>query len=201
LDNKLPETYDRALFTEKCDSVFETMLTYASQGMRWVVAALAIISSLSMGPAISQGLRHESCHVGGHITFPNSKNTIVTAGCRILRNGLRQLRMKPIREIAYRLNAPVTHVLVFHSAQLRLFHSSNLSGAPKATLGEILKQYPDLLPKPLDTALSQIWGYASNEARHVQEGRDPIREEAELVVGLAAVVTTYLIRKSKPTKP
>jgi len=27
---KLPETYDRALFTEKCNSVFETMLSYAS---------------------------------------------------------------------------------------------------------------------------------------------------------------------------
>jgi len=74
----------------------------------------------------------------------------------------------------------------------------DLTGTPKATLGEILKQHPQLLPKPLDTALSQVWGYASNEARHVQEGRDPSREEAELVVGLAAAVTTYLIRKSTP---
>jgi AbiJ N-terminal domain 4 len=71
----------------------------------------------------------------------------------------------------------------------------DLSSDPKATLGEILKKNPGLLPKPLDTALSQIWGYASNEARHVQEGRDPRREEAELVVGLASAVTTYLIRK------
>jgi hypothetical protein len=71
----------------------------------------------------------------------------------------------------------------------------DLSNNPKAALGEILKKNPDLLPKPLDTALSQIWGYASNEARHVQEGRDPRREEAELVVGLASAVTTYLIRK------
>jgi type I restriction enzyme R subunit len=39
LDNKLPETYDRALFTEKCNSVFETMLNYASQGVKWAVAA------------------------------------------------------------------------------------------------------------------------------------------------------------------
>jgi hypothetical protein len=72
----------------------------------------------------------------------------------------------------------------------------DLSGDPKATLGEILKQHPGLLPKPLGTALSQVWGYASNEARHVQEGRYPSREEAELVVGLAAAVATYLIRKS-----
>jgi type I restriction enzyme R subunit len=35
LDEQLPETYDRALFTEKCNSVFETMLNYASQGLKW----------------------------------------------------------------------------------------------------------------------------------------------------------------------
>jgi len=39
LDDKLPDTYDRALFTEKCNSVFETMLNYASQGVKWAVAA------------------------------------------------------------------------------------------------------------------------------------------------------------------
>ena len=71
----------------------------------------------------------------------------------------------------------------------------NLSGDTKATLGEVLKKNPDLLPKPLDTALSQVWGYASNEARHVKEGQEPEREEAELVVGLAAVVATYLTKK------
>jgi hypothetical protein len=71
----------------------------------------------------------------------------------------------------------------------------DLAGNSKATLGEVLKRNPTLVPKPLDTALSQVWGYASNEARHVEEGREPQREEAELVVGLAAVVATYLTKK------
>ena len=35
LDQQLPETYDRAVFTEKCNRVFETMLNYASQGLKW----------------------------------------------------------------------------------------------------------------------------------------------------------------------
>ena len=39
VDEKLPETYDRAVFTEKCNNVFETMLNYASQGVKWVAAA------------------------------------------------------------------------------------------------------------------------------------------------------------------
>jgi hypothetical protein len=72
----------------------------------------------------------------------------------------------------------------------------DVAGDPKATLGDILKRHPGLVPKPLDTALSQVWGYASNEARHVQEGRDISREEAELLVGLSASVSTYLAGKA-----
>jgi len=36
LHTHLPETYDRALFKEKCGNVFESMLNYASQGLKWV---------------------------------------------------------------------------------------------------------------------------------------------------------------------
>ena len=64
----------------------------------------------------------------------------------------------------------------------------------KGTLGEVLKRHPDLLPQPLGPAMSQIWGYASNVARHVEEGREVKRHEAELVVGIAAVVATFLTR-------
>jgi hypothetical protein len=84
---------------------------------------------------------------------------------------------------------------VYHAMGSLECVARDLTGDDKATLGEALKRYPGLLPKPLDTALSQIWGYASNEARHVQEGREPNREEAELVVGLAAALSTYLVRK------
>lgn len=67
---------------------------------------------------------------------------------------------------------------------------------PKATLGEIMKAYPGLIPAPLDKALGQVWGYASEFARHVREGREASREESELVVGLAATICTYLARKN-----
>ena len=39
LDDKLPETYDRAVFTEKCNNVFDAMLGFASQGTKWAVGA------------------------------------------------------------------------------------------------------------------------------------------------------------------
>jgi hypothetical protein len=74
----------------------------------------------------------------------------------------------------------------------------DVTGHLNATFGEILKHCPGLLPRPLDTALSQVWGYASNVARHVQEGREIDRDEAELLVGLSATISTYLLRKFTP---
>ncbi len=35
LNSKLPESYDRLLFKEKCDNVFYLMLNYASSGKKW----------------------------------------------------------------------------------------------------------------------------------------------------------------------
>jgi len=35
LDTNLPDSYDRVLFKEKCDNVFEMMLNYASDGCKW----------------------------------------------------------------------------------------------------------------------------------------------------------------------
>lgn len=69
------------------------------------------------------------------------------------------------------------------------------TGNPKATLGEILKRHPGLLPAPMDGAVEKMWGYSSQVARHVQEGRVPTLEDAQAAVGLAAVVTVYLLAK------
>lgn len=69
---------------------------------------------------------------------------------------------------------------------------------PKATLGEILKRHPDLLPRPLDAAVRKAWGYASEHGRHLREGREPTMAEAELLVGIASVIATYLVKKSSP---
>jgi len=35
LDENLPETYDRVMFKEKCDNLFELILDYASSGRKW----------------------------------------------------------------------------------------------------------------------------------------------------------------------
>jgi hypothetical protein len=84
---------------------------------------------------------------------------------------------------------------IYHAMGALEAVARDLAGDAKLTLGEVLKRHRGLLPRPLDSALAQIWGYASNEARHVEEGRQPSREEAEFLVGLAAVMATYLTKK------
>jgi type I restriction enzyme R subunit len=37
LDTHLPKSYDRIVFTEKCKNVFDLMVDYASQGVKWVM--------------------------------------------------------------------------------------------------------------------------------------------------------------------
>lgn len=66
---------------------------------------------------------------------------------------------------------------------------------PKATLGEIIERHPGLVPRPLDEGLKKTWGYASEMARHLREGRAPSYAEAELAVISSAAVAIYLERK------
>lgn len=70
----------------------------------------------------------------------------------------------------------------------------DVCGDERATLGEVIRRYPNTIPKPLDESVSKAWGFASEMARHIREGRNPERKEVELIVGLAATVATYLSR-------
>lgn len=77
----------------------------------------------------------------------------------------------------------------------------DVTGETNATLGAIIKMHPGFLPKPLDQGVDKIWGYASDQARHVREGKTPDLREAELVVGLAGSVATYLVKRAVNTGP
>lgn len=71
----------------------------------------------------------------------------------------------------------------------------DVTGDPKATLGTILARHPGLLPPPLDQAIDKLWGFASEQGRHVREGRVPTFEEAEIAVHVAAAAARYLSKK------
>lgn len=64
------------------------------------------------------------------------------------------------------------------------------------TLGQLVQRNPQLFPPPLDTVVIKAWGYTSNVGRHLIEGHPPSFEEAELMVGLSAVLCRHLARKT-----
>src|SRR6267142_4209945 len=57
----------------------------------------------------------------------------------------------------------------------------DVCGDERATLGEIIKRYQGRIPKPLDDSVAKAWGYASEMARHIREGRKPERKDVELI--------------------
>jgi hypothetical protein len=84
---------------------------------------------------------------------------------------------------------------VYHALGALESVARDVTGQPNATLGEIVKRQKGIIPKPLDKAIAHIWGYASENARHVREGVEPGHEEAVLIVSASAAVITYLVSK------
>ena len=70
-----------------------------------------------------------------------------------------------------------------------------VTGDKKATLGSLIKSHPDIVPTPLNVAIEKIWGFSSEQGRHLQEGRVPDYDEAELLVHLSATLCSYLCKK------
>jgi hypothetical protein len=106
----------------------------------------------------------------------------------------RQEIHEALRDLSRRPEPDLTGAIQHAMAALECT-AREATGDIRATLGEVLKRYPDLLPKPIDEAASRLWGYASEMARHLREGRAPARPEAELLVGAAAALCTYLAEK------
>jgi hypothetical protein len=99
-----------------------------------------------------------------------------------------------ITDLSRRPNPDITGAIQHSMAALECV-SREVSGESGATLGQILKRHPGLIPKPLDKSVEKAWGFASEMGRHLQEGRIPSYEEAELILGICASVSVYLAKK------
>lgn len=73
--------------------------------------------------------------------------------------------------------------------------SREVANDRKSTLGELIKKHRAIVPPPLDQVIEKMWGFSSEQGRHLQEGKPPDFEEAELLVGLSASLSTYLAKK------
>ena len=67
-----------------------------------------------------------------------------------------------------------------------------VTGQSKPTLGKLVPRLD--LPEPLDQAVTKLWGYASERARHIREHQVVDHAEAELVVSLAGSLCAFLLQ-------
>ncbi|MCO5089882.1 AbiJ-NTD4 domain-containing protein [Bosea sp. (in: a-proteobacteria)] len=96
-----------------------------------------------------------------------------------------------LRDISRRPTADVTGA-IHHAMNALECVARDVTGDPKKTIGQLATELN--IPKPMDTAIEKLWGFASEHGRHIREGRTPRFEEAELVVTIAAGLCSYLIR-------
>lgn len=122
----------------------------------------------------------------------NAKATAQENGHKTASNEIHQA----INDLSRKPNPDPTGAIQHAMAALECV-ARQLTGDQKATLGDIVKRNQLAIPTPLDQAVTKAWGYASENGRHLQEGREPSINEAELIVGLSASISHYLIKAAK----
>ena len=99
-----------------------------------------------------------------------------------------------IQDLSRRPDPDITGAIQHSLACLECV-SREVAGDRSATLGDLIKKNPDIIPKPLDKAIEKIWGFSSEQGRHLKEGNAPEYNEAELLVGITSALSIYLAKK------
>ena len=98
--------------------------------------------------------------------------------------------LREARKDISRRPSPDTTGAIHHSIAALEAVARDISDEPNDTLGQLIPRLD--IPKPIDKAAEKIWGFASNYARHVQEGQVVRLAEAELVVNFSSALCSYL---------
>lgn len=132
----------------------------------------------------------------GDIAFENSLNKAVgvlqDSGLKTATTELQEA----IHDLSRRPTPDITGAIQHSLASFECL-TRELVGNNKMTLGELIKKFPGAIPPPLDVAIEKIWGYSSEQGRHLREGQEPTYEEAELIVHTVSSLTNYLGKKLK----
>lgn len=106
--------------------------------------------------------------------------------------------LEAIKDLSKKPTADITGAIQHSLAALECVAREVVGSSD--TLGKLINNNPEIVPKPLNTVISKLWGYTSNFGRHIEEGKEPSYEEAELVVSLSTALITYLAKKNFDTK-
>lgn len=135
----------------------------------------------------------------GDEVFETSVETVVqvleTAKLKTAKTEIREAIIDLSRRPHPDITGAIQHSLACLECVTREF-----TGDTKSTLGDLMKKFPGAIPSPLDQAVSKIWGFTSEQGRHLKEGKEPEYLEAELVVEVTAAISTYLGKKLSVTK-
>lgn len=101
-----------------------------------------------------------------------------------------------IRDLSRRPEPEITGAIQHSVAALECL-SRNVTGDHKMTLGQLIKENPQIVPQPLNDVVNKLFGFASIKGRHLNEGNNPTYEEAELVVHLSAALCDYLCKTQR----
>jgi len=130
----------------------------------------------------------------GDEVFETAVKTVVS----VLDNAQLQTAKTEIREALIDLSRRPTPDItgaIQHSLACLECVTREFTGDKKSTLGDLMKKYPGVIPSPLDQAVTKIWGFTSEQGRHLREGQAPEYLEAELVVEVTSAIATYLGKK------
>ena len=146
---------------------------------------------LNIGWQLKNGIVQLRGDDGFEATFHKAVDTLEEKGFERAKNEIKEA----LNDLAKR-PIPDTHGSVRHSIGALESVAREIEYKHKKTLGGILRENRELFPAPLGDALGQIWGFCSDNARHVREDREVERPEAMLILGLSSSLITYLIDKN-----
>ena len=173
-----------------CSTIEETPYSFEPEKFETEINEYFLESGI--GWQLNEGLIESRGSDGFETILKKADKTLAESRKNTARNELHEA----ISDISRRPDPDITGAIQHAMASLECV-AREACGDPKATLGEILNRYKELIPAPLDQAITKAWGFASERARHIREGRTPSYDEAELIVGICASVSTYLLNKEK----
>lgn len=130
----------------------------------------------------------------GDEVFETAVNKVVTVlDFAKLQTAKTEIR-EALSDLSRRPTPDITGAIQYSLACLECV-TREFTGDKNSTLGDLMKKYPSIIPSPLDQAVAKIWGFTSEQGRHLREGQAPEYFEAELVVEVTSAIVTYLGKK------
>ena len=117
--------------------------------------------------------------------IPKADQILANAGRLAAANEIREALHDISRKPKPDLTGAIQHAMCALECTAR-----EVTGERSLTLGQLIP-YLHLTP-PLDAAVRKLWGYASEHARHIREGRSVIKDEAEFVVAVTSSLCVLL---------